>query len=391
MHRKHLLATAAAVVFGFATTGAFAADTVKIGFILPMTGQQQTTGQEIAAAIKLFQQQNGDTVAGKKVEVIIKDDAAVPDATKRLAQELIVNEKVNFLAGFGITPAALAVAPLATEAKIPEIVTAAGTSIITEKSPYIVRTSFTLAQSTVPMADWAAQNGIKKVVSMVSDYAPGIDAEASFREEFTKKGGQVVESIRFPLASPDFAPFLQRAGDANPDAIFVFVPAGQGAAFVKQFLERGLDKQGIKIIGPGDVTDDQLLNGMGDQVIGTVTAHFYSADHDSKANKDYVTAFEKVSGGMRPNFMSVGGYDGMHLIYAALKKTNGDTDGDKLIAAMKGMSWESPRGPISIDPDTRDIIQNVYVRKVDKKNGQLYNVEFATFPSIKDPIKAAKK
>jgi branched-chain amino acid transport system substrate-binding protein len=391
MHRKHLLATATVVVFGFAATSASAADTVKIGFILPMTGQQQTTGQETAAAIKLFQQQNGDTVAGKKIEVIIKDDAAVPDATKRLAQELIVNEKVNFIAGFGITPCALAVAPLATEAKIPEIVTAAGTSIITEKSPYIVRTSFTLAQSTVPMADWAAQNGIKKVVSMVSDYAPGIDAESSFKDEFTKKGGQIVESIRFPLASPDFAPFLQRAGDAKPDAIFVFVPAGQGAAFVKQFLERGLDKQGIKIIGPGDVTDDQLLNGMGEQVIGTVTAHFYSADHDSKSNKDYVTAFEKLSGGMRPNFMSVGGYDGMHLIYEALKKTNGDTDGDKLVAAMKGMSWESPRGPISIDPATRDIVQNVYIRKVDRKNGQLYNVEFETFPSIKDPIKAAKK
>jgi branched-chain amino acid transport system substrate-binding protein len=391
MHRTHLLATAAAVLFGFAATGAFAADTVKIGFILPMTGQQQTTGQEIAAAIKLFQQQNGDTVAGKKVQVIIKDDGAVPDATKRLAQELIVNEKVNVLAGFGITPAALAVAPLATEAKIPEIVTAAGTSIITEKSPYIVRTSFTLAQSTVPMADWAAQNGIKKVVSMVSDYAPGIDAEASFKEEFVKKGGQIVESIRFPLASPDFSPFLQRAGDAKPDAIFVFVPAGQGAAFVKQFLERGLDKQGIKIIGPGDVTDDQLLNGMGDQVIGTVTAHFYSADHGSKTNKDYVAAFEKISGGMRPNFMSVGGYDGMRLIYEALKKTNGDTNGDKLVAAMKGLSWESPRGPISIDPDTRDIIQSVYIRKVEKKNGQLYNVEFATFPAIKDPIKAAKK
>jgi len=391
MHRRHLLATAATVVFGFATTGAFAADTVKIGFILPMTGQQQTTGQETAAAIKLYQQQHGDTVAGKKIEVIIKDDGAVPDATKRIAQELIVNEKVNVLAGFGITPCALAVAPLATEAKIPQIVTAAGTSIITEKSPYIVRTSFTLAQSTVPMADWAAQNGIKKVVSMVSDYAPGIDAEASFKDAFTKKGGQIVESIRFPLASPDFAPFLQRAGDAKPDAIFVFVPAGQGAAFVKQFLERGLDKQGIKIIGPGDVTDDQLLNGMGDQVIGTVTAHFYSADHGSKANKDYVTGFEKVSGGMRPNFMSVGGYDGMHLIYEALKKTNGDTNGDKLVAAMKGLSWESPRGPISIDPDTRDIVQSVYIRKVQKKNGQLYNVEFSTFPSIKDPIKAAKK
>jgi branched-chain amino acid transport system substrate-binding protein len=335
--------------------------------------------------------QNGDTVAGRKIEVIFKDDGAVPDTSKRLAQELIVNDKVNMLAGFGITPCALAVAPLATQAKIPEIVTAAGTSIITERSPFIVRTSFTLAQSTVPMADWAAQNGIKKVVSMVSDYAPGVDAEGSFKDEFLKKGGQIIESIRFPLANPDFAPFLQRARDAKPDAIFVFVPAGQGAPFVKQFLERGLDKAGIKIIGPGDVTDDDVLNGMGDQVLGTVTAHFYSADHNSPANKSYVSAFEKANSGMRPNFMAIGGYDGMHLIYEALKKTKGDTDGEKLVAAMKGLKWESPRGPISIDPETRDVVQNVYIRKVEKKNGQLYNVEFATFKDIKDPIKAAKK
>jgi branched-chain amino acid transport system substrate-binding protein len=392
MHRRQVLTTAAAVAFGVLSgTGAFAQNTVKIGFILPMTGPQQSTGREISGSIKLYMQQHGDTVAGKKIEVIVKDDAAVPDASKRLAQELVVNDKVNFLAGFGVTPGALAVAPIATEAKIPEIVTAAGTSIITERSPYIVRTSFTLAQSCVPMAEWAWKNGIKKVVSMVSDYAPGVDSETTFKEAFTKAGGQIVESIRFPLANPDFAPFLQRAGDAKPDAIFVFVPAGQGAPFVKQFLERGLDKQGIRIIGPGDVTDDDVLNSMGDQVIGTVTAHFYSADHNSPTNKAYVEAFKKINNGMRPNFMAVGGYDGMHLIYEALKKTNGDTNGDKLVAAMKGMKWESPRGPISIDPDTRDIIQNIYIRKVEKKNGELYNVEFATFEAVKDPIKAAKK
>ena len=393
MHRRQFLTTTAAAVAagGLAGTRAFAADPVKIGLILPMTGQQQSTGRQTLAAVKLYMAQNGDTVAGRKIEIVLKDDAAVPDTTKRLAQELIVNDKVQMVAGFGITPCALAVAPLATQAKIPEIVMCAGTSIITERSPYIVRTAFTLAQSAVPMADWAAQNGIKRVVSMVSDYAPGVDSEVSFREEFTKKGGQILEAIRFPLASPDFAPFLQRARDAKPDAIFVFVPAGQGAVFVKQFLERGLDKAGIKIIGPGDVTDDDVLNGMGDQVIGTVTAHFYSADHDSPANKAYVAAFEKANNNMRPNFMSVGGYDGMHLIYEALKKTKGDSTGQKLVDAMKGMAWESPRGPISIDPDTRDIIQNIYIRKVEKKNGQLYNVEFAKFDAIKDPMKAAKK
>jgi branched-chain amino acid transport system substrate-binding protein len=391
MIRYDTLAAIAALFGLYAADAALAQDSVKIGFILPMTGQQQSTGKQEAAAIKLYAAQHGDTVAGKRVELIIRDDGAIPDNTKRIAQELIVNEKVNFLAGFGVTPAALSVAPLSAESKTAEIVTAAGTSIITEKSPYIARTSFTLAQSTVPMADWAAGNRIKKVVTMISDYAPGLDAEKSFTAEFTKKGGQVLESIRFPLANPDFAPFLQRAADQKPDAIFVFVPSGQGGTFVKQFVERGLDKAGIKIIGPGDVMDDDLLNGMGDAVIGTVTAHIYSADHDSAVNKAFVAAFEKANGGMRPNFMAVGGYDGIHVIYEELKKTGGKTDGDSVIAAIKGMAWESPRGPVSIDPQTRDIIQNVYIRKVERKNGQLYNVEFATFPSVKDPVKAAEQ
>ena len=390
MFRNAMITVIAASAFGLAAAPAQAQSTVKIGALLPMTGQQQSTGVQIAAAIRLFMAQNGDVVAGKKVEVLIKDDAAVPDNSKRLAQELIVSDKVNFLVGFGVTPAALAVAPLSTEAKVPQVVMAAGTSIITERSPYIVRTSFTLPQSTVIMADWALKNGVKKVVSMVSDYAPGIDSEGSFKDTFIKGGGQILESIRVPLANPDFAPFLQRARDAKPDAVFVFVPSGQGGTFVKQFIERGLDKAGIKIIGPGDVTDDDLLNGMGDQVVGTVTAHMYSAAHPSQANKAYVAAFKKANPSLRPNFMSVGGYDGMHLIYEALKKTGGKTDGDSLIAAMKGMAWESPRGPISIDPQTRDIIQNIYMRKVERADGELYNVEFETFPNVKDPGKAKK-
>jgi branched-chain amino acid transport system substrate-binding protein len=366
-----------------ATSGAFAQDTVKIGLIVSMTGQQASTGKQIKAAVDLYMKEHGDTVAGKKVQVILRDSASVPDNTKRLAQELIVNDKVNIIAGFEITPAALVVAPLATEAKVVELVMAAGTSIITERSPYIVRTSFTLPQSSVIIADWAAKNNIKKVVTIVSDYAPGADAEKSFVGQFTGAGGQVAEQIKVPLANPDFAPFLQRAADAKPDAIFIFVPSGQGGTFMKQYAERGLDKAGIKLIGPGDVTDDDLLPGMGDAAIGTVTAHMYSADHPSAMNKVYVAAFEKANN-FRPNFMSVGGYDGMNLIYEALKKTGGKADGDSLIAAMKGMAWESPRGPISIDPETRDIIQNIYIRKVEKKNGQLYNVEFQTFEAVKD-------
>ena len=389
MLRRQFLISAAAVASAFATYPAAAQDTVKVGLIVPMTGQQASTGIQIDAAVRLYIDQHGATVAGKKIDVILRDDAAVPDNTKRIAQELIVNDKVAIIAGFGVTPAALAAAPLATQAKIPEVVMAAGTSIITERSPYIVRTSFTLPQSSVIIADWAAKNGIKKVVTLVSDYAPGADAQDSFKARFTAAGGQVLEEIKVPLANPDFAPFLQRARDAQPDAVFVFVPSGQGGTFMKQFAERGLDKAGIKVIGPGDVTDDDLLPRMGDQVIGTVTAHLYSASHPSQMNKDFVAAFEKTNN-FRPNFMAVGGYDGMHLIYEALKKTGGKTDGDALVAAMKGMKWESPRGPISIDPDTRDIIQNIYIRKVEKVNGQLYNTEFATFEAVKDPGKEKK-
>jgi branched-chain amino acid transport system substrate-binding protein len=388
MNRRVMLGITAAALGAVATWPAFAAGVVKVGVLEAMTGQQQSTGVQTLAAMKLYMQQHGDTVAGKKIELIVKDDGAVMENTKRLAQELIVRDKVNFLVGFAITPTALAVAPLATQAKVPMIVANAGTSIITTKSPYIARTSFTLPQSSTIIAQWALKNGIKKVVSIVSDYAPGRDAEKYFVDTFKKGGGNVLETLRVPLAAPDFAPFLQRARDANPDAVYIFVPSGQGATFVKQFLERGLDKAGIKLIGPGDVTDDDQLNGMGDQVIGTVTAHLYSADHDSKLNKEFVAAFKKANDGMRPNFMAVGGYDAMALIYAALKKTNGDTNGDKLMAAIKGMAWESPRGPISIDPETRDIIQNIYVRKVEKKNGELYNVEFETFKNVKDPGKA---
>ena len=388
MRSSHLrLATlAAGIVFSCASLAQ-----IKIGLILPMTGPVASTGKQIDAAVKLYMSQNGSSVAGKTIEVILKDDGGVPDNTKRLAQELIVNDKVAFIAGFGITPAALAAAPLATQAKVPMIVMAAGTSIITERSPYIVRTSFTLAQSAVVMADWAAKNGIRKVATLVVDFAPGADSQSSFKEAFTKAGGQVIAELKVPVANPDFAPFLQRARDAAPDAIYVFVLSGQGATFAKQFAERGLDKSGIKLIGPGDFSDDDLLAGMGDAVLGAVTAHQYSAAHPSAANKAYVAAFKQMHNGLRPNFMSVGGYDGMHLIYEALKKTKGETDGDALVLAMRGMQWESPRGPISIDPATRDIVQNIYVRRIEKVGGELYNVEFATFEAVKDPVKEAAK
>jgi len=383
MNRRHLIAAAAVAGIGLFGSGvAYAQQTVKIGLILPMSGPFASTGRQIEGMAKLYMAQHGDTVAGKKIELIVKDDTGVADVTKRIAQELVVNEKVGVLAGFGLTPLALATAPISTQAKIPTVVMAAATQMITAQSPYIVRTGFTLPQVTTPLTEWAPKNGIKKVVTLVADYGPGLDAEKAFKEGFTKNGGEVVAELRVPMANPEFAPFLQRAKDAKPDALFVFVPSGIGSAVMKQFAERELAKDGIKLIGTGDVTDDDILNGMGDVALGVVTSFHYSAAHNSPENKAVVEGMKK-STGLRANFHGVGGYDGMHLIYEALKKTGGDADGTKVLEAMKGMSWVSPRGPVTLDPETRDMVQNVYIRKVEKVNGELYNVEFATIEKVK--------
>ena len=388
MHKRFFLHAIALAALGLAATGASAQDnTFKIGLVLPMTGQQATTGRQIEAAARLYMAQNGDTVAGKKIQLIVKDDTSLPDATRRLAQELVVNDKVSVLAGFGITPSAMATAPIATQSKTPMVVMAAATSSITQASPYIVRTSFTLPQASVALADWAPKNGIKKVVTLVSDYGPGLDAEKYFKERLTFNGGQVVESLRVPLRGPDFAPFLQKVRDAKPDALFVFVPSGAGAAVMKQFAERGLDKAGIKLIGTGDVTDDDQLADMGDVALGVVTSHHYSANHPSALNKKFVDSFMKANNNLRPNFMAVGGYDGMRIIYESLKKTGGKGGGDALLAGMKGQIFESPRGPVFIDAQTRDVVHNIYLRKVERKDGQLHNVEFDVIKDVKDPGK----
>jgi branched-chain amino acid transport system substrate-binding protein len=382
-----------AVASAFAILGAGVADaqgTVRIGFSTAITGPFAAGGKQMEGALKLFIEQNGSTVGGKRIEVILRDDGGVPDQAKRIAQELVVNAKVAVLAGYSPTPTSLAVAPLATEAKVPLIVMGGGASIITERSPYIARTFYTLAQVTVPMAQWAAKNGIKRVVTLVSAYAPGLEAEKAFIDEFKAKGGELIESLRVPLQNPDFAPYLQRARDAKPEALFVWIPGAFAAPFVRQYVERGLHTSGIKLIGPGDITDDDVLNQMGDPALGITTSYHYSAAHPSRMNKAFVEGFKRVSGGLRPDELAVGVYDGMHLIYEALKKTGGNPNGDAIIAAMKGMAWESPRGPISIDPETRDIIQNVYMRRVEKVEGELYNVEFETFNAVKDPGKIKK-
>ena len=380
------LALAQTLAFAGLASPAHAEDTLKIGLVLPMTGPFASTGKQIDAAVKLYLAQNGNTVAGKKVEVILKDDGGVADATRRLSQELVVNDKVVVLAGYGLTPLAFATAPIATQSKTPMVVMAAATSSVTERSPYIVRTSFTLPQVTVAVAEWANKNKLKKFVTLVSDYGPGIDAEKTFKERVQLNGGQVVAELRVPVANPDFAPFLQRVRDAQPDAVFVFVPSGVGAAFMKQFAERGLDKAGIRLIATGDLVDDDILNSMGDVALGIVSSHPYSAAHPSAMNKKFVEAFGKATGGMRPNFFGVAGYDGMHVIMEGLKATKG-AGGEALVDAMKGQVFESPRGQVLIDAKTRDIVQDVYVRKVERVGGQLYNVEFDVQRAVKDPGK----
>jgi branched-chain amino acid transport system substrate-binding protein len=374
---------------------ATADDTIKVGLILELSGPFASQARQIANGAKAYVKANGDTIAGKKVELIFKDTGGpAPDVARRLAQELVTRDKVQFLGGFVLTPNALAVAPIATAAKVPTIIMNAATSIITTKSPYVARVSFTLAQVSAPLAEWAAKNKIKRVYTLVSDYGPGNDAEATFKSVFTAKGGQVVGSVKVPLKNPDFSPFIQRIKDAKPEAVFVFVPAGEASVgFMKAFSERGLRQAGIKLIGTGDLTDDDVLAAMGDTALDVITTHQYSAAHESPENAAFKKAYADVAGaGVRPNFMAVGGWDGMHLIYDVVKKVGalpgGAVDGDK---AMKfnqsGVTIKSPRGTISIDPATRDVVQDVYVRKVQKVGGQIYNVEFDKVARVKDPGK----
>ncbi len=381
--------TLAAMALATVLPGTALAKDLKIGMIAPLSGPFSSTGLQIVNGAKLYMQEHGDTVAGRKIVLIVRDDTGVsPAISKRQAQELLIQDKVDILAGFGLTPAAFAVAPLASEAKVPMVVLNAATSSITSKSDYIVRTSMTLPQVAAPIATWAADNGIKKVYIITADYGPGHDAAAQFKKTFTAAGGDVVGELRTPLTNPDFAPFLQKIKDARPDALFLFVPNGeQGVAFAKGYKERGLDQAGIKLLATGDVVTEDVLDAMGNNALGMITSFHYSQAHDSPENKAFVAAYTKAYPTVRPNMVGVASYDGMHLIYAALEKTRGDASGDTFMAAVKGMHWMSPRGPISIDPATRDIVQNVYIRKVEQVDGHLQNVEFHTFEAVKDPGK----
>ncbi len=381
------LAASTALAFG---SSAYAQDTIKVGVIAAFSGPFADYGKQMEGGIKAWMALHGDTVAGKKIQVIYKDTTGpAPEVAKRLAQELVVRDKVDFLAGFGLTPEALAVAPIAEQAKKPMIIMNAATSVITTKSDYIARFSMTLPQISAPMADWAIKNKINNVATVVADYGPGIDAEKAFSDRLVKSGGKIVESIRVPLRNPEFAPFIQRIKDAKPDAVFVFVPAGeQSIAFMKGYRERGLAAAGIKVIATGDLTDDHVLPAMGDATQGVITTFHYSAAHKSPENDAFLKSFASANPqGGRPNFMAVAAYDGMNAIYQVSQKLNGKIDGDKAMAVLKGMKIQSPRGPISIDPATRDIVQTVYVRKVENVNGQPYNIEFDQFTNQKDPGK----
>jgi len=386
----HLKKIVTAAALALTVSGLAQAADLKIGLLVPMSGPFASHGKQITHGIDLYLAQHGGTIAGRKVKIILKDDSpgTAGDATKRRAQELVVQDDVDILAGFSLTPEAFAVAPLATEAKKPMVVMNAATSAITTKSDYIVRTSMTLPQVTAPIATWAAKNNIKKVFTLVADYGPGHDAEAQFKKTFTAAGGEIVGDVRVPVGNPDFAPYLQRVKDTKPDAVFLFVPNGEmGISFMKGFEERGLREAGIKLIATGDLLDEDVLDAIGDPALGVINSFHYAEAHKSPENEAFTKAYHKAYPKDRPNFMAVGAYDGMHLIDEALKKTGGSADAEKFIAAVRGMKWMSPRGPVMIDPATRDIVQTVYIRKVEKVDGKLQNVEFDQVPEFKDPGK----
>ncbi len=367
-----------------------AAEPLKIGLIASYTGPFADYGQQMDNGVALYLQQHGGKLAGRDVQIIKKDTGGPsPEAAIRFARELVVRDKVNVIVGLDFSPNAIAIAPIATEAKVPVIVMNAASSVITTRSPFIARVSFTVPQVSAPMAQWALKNGIKEVSTLVSDYSPGVDAEKAFAAAFTAGGGKIANSLRVPLANPDFAAYVQRLKDEKPEAVFIFFPSGpQPTAFMKAFNERGLAEIGIKLIATGEATDDSFLPGQGDAALGIVTAHHYSYAHPSALNRSYVADYAKAFGDkLRPSYMSVAAYDGFAALAAALEKTSGSVDGEKIMGALKGLKLESPRGPIEIDAETRDIVQTVYIRRTEKVDGQYVNVEFDRFDAVKDPGK----
>ncbi len=364
------------------------ADAIKIGLLAPFSGPFADFGDQFVKGIALYMQEHGDTVAGRKIVFLKRDANGIdPAQTKRQAQELLTREHVQFLAGFGLTPDALAVAQLGTEAKVPMVIMNAATGFITQKSPYFVRFSFTLAQIVTPLAEWAAKNGIKNVFVAVSDYAPGYEAEKAFDKAFTAAGGHLVGSVHIPLRNPEFAPYVQRIKDVKPQAVFLFLPSGQQPTnFVREFIQFGLRRAGIKLLGGTEIIDDTALGMLGDDALGAITTQVYSYAHPGALNRKYVGEWKKRFGDHpQPDFMSVAAYDATHAIYDVVARLHGDIDGDKAMAAFKTLKFDSPRGPIAVDPATREMIENVYIRRVARVNGELINKEIVTYPAVKAP------
>jgi branched-chain amino acid transport system substrate-binding protein len=391
--KRMLFAGATAIAVSLLPVAGHAQGTVKVGVVLPYSGQFADAAKQVDEGIKLYMKQHGDTVAGKKIEIIRKDVGGIaPPVAKRLAEELVVRDKVDILAGWLLTPNAIAGCGVSAEAKKVSVIMNAATSIIVDKSPYCTRAAFTLSMVTETLGNWAAKSGIKKAYTMVSDYAPGHDSEAGFIKGFKAGGGEIVGSVRMAVANPDFSAYVQRAKDLNPEAIFVFIPGGaQPAAIGKALAERGIDTKKVKVMSTQELGDDSALKNMGDTALGIITASPYDHNLKNKTNEAFVAAYKKEFGGDNPNFFSAGGYDGMTLIYEGLKKTKGDADAEKLIGAMKGTKWTSPRGPMMIDPETRDAVENIYIQRVEKVGGKLVNVVIATVPNVKDPVHEAMK
>lgn len=390
MTKRTLLAAA---VLACVAGAAQAQDALKIGLIGTYSGPYADYGRQFDAGVALYLKEHGNKIAGRPVEIIKKDTAGpAPDASKRIAQELVVRDKVQILTGLDFSPNAYAVAAVATQAKIPTVVMNASSSAITTSSPYVARLSFTVQQVSDPMARWMLRNGTKEAYVVVADYASGTDSLTAFKKAFEGGGGKVVGELRTPMNNPDFSAYVQRIKDAKPQSVFFFFPSGvMPPAFLKVWKERGMDEAGIKLYATGEATDDSYLDATGDVALGLVTSHHYSYAHPSAKNQKFVKDFEAQFGtGLRPSYFAVTAYDAMAAIDLALKKTGGNADGDKVMDALKGLAFESPRGPIEIDAATRDIVQTVYIRKTEKVNGKLVNVEFDKFDRVKDPAKEAK-
>ena len=381
---------AGALASGLWASASQAQDAVKIGVVMPYSGQFADPGTQSDNGIKLYLKEHGGKLGGKDVEIIRRDVGGIaPSVAKRLAQELVTRDNVDILTGFQLTPNALAAADVSAEAKKFMVVLNAATAIVTTKSPYMVRVSFTIPQLTQTLGTWAEQHGTRSAYTMVTDYGPGIDAEGAFQKGFAEAGGEIVGSVRMAVQNPDFSAYVQRAKDLNPQGIFIMIPGGaQPAAFGKALGERGIDAKKMRVLGQFEITDEHALASIGDQAVGIITASHYDFNHRSPGNGEFVKAYY-AEFRRNPDCFSVGGYDGMHLIDLALQKSGGKTDAEALVGAAKGLSFESPRGPISIDPETRDIVQSVYIRQVEKVDGRLLNVELAEIPNVKDPFKAA--